>query len=44
MVSGNEMLGRNEVTRVWRKIHNGKLHKLYSSPNIVKEIKSKRVG
>jgi hypothetical protein len=26
---------RDEVTGVWRKLHNGKLNDLFSSPNIV---------
>jgi hypothetical protein len=33
---------RDEVTRGWRKLHNGELHNLYSSPNIVNVIKSTR--
>jgi hypothetical protein len=31
-----------EVTGEWRKLHNGKLHNLYSSPDIIKQIKSRR--
>jgi hypothetical protein len=27
----------------WRKLHNDELHNLYSSPNIVRVIKSKRM-
>jgi len=27
----------------WRKLHNDELHSLYSSPNIVRVIKSRRV-
>jgi hypothetical protein len=27
----------------WRKLHNGKFHSLYSSPNIIKMIKSRRM-
>jgi hypothetical protein len=27
----------------WRKLHNDELHSLYSSPNIVRVIKSKRM-
>jgi hypothetical protein len=27
----------------WRKLHNDELHSLYSSPNIVKVIKSRRM-
>jgi hypothetical protein len=32
---------RDEVTGVWRKLHNVELHGLYSSPNIVRVIKSR---
>jgi hypothetical protein len=28
----------------WRKLHNDELHSLYSSPNIVRVIKSRRMG
>jgi hypothetical protein len=35
---------RDEVTREWRKLHNEKLHDLYSSPTIVRVIKSRRMG
>jgi hypothetical protein len=28
---------------LWRKLHNNKLHNLYSSPNIVRVIKSMRM-
>jgi len=31
---------RDEVTRKWRKLHNGELNDLYCSPNIVRVIKS----
>jgi hypothetical protein len=34
---------RSEVTWEWRKLHNGELHDLYSSPNIVWVIKSRRM-
>jgi hypothetical protein len=34
---------RDEVTGGWRKLHNEELHNLYSSPNIIKMIKSMRV-
>jgi len=34
---------RDEVTRDWRKLHNEKLNDLYSSPNIVRVIKSRRM-
>ena len=35
---------RDEVTRDWRKLHNEELIELYSSPNIVRVIKSRRNG
>jgi hypothetical protein len=34
---------RDEVTVKWRKLHNGELNDLYSSPNIVRVIKSRRM-
>jgi hypothetical protein len=34
---------RDEVTGVWRKLHNGELYDLYSSPTIVCVIKSRRM-
>jgi hypothetical protein len=34
---------RDEVTGDWRKLHNEELHILYSSPNIIRQIKSKRM-
>ena len=34
---------RDEVTREWRSLHNEKLNDLYSSPNIVRVIKSRRM-
>jgi hypothetical protein len=34
---------RDEVTGEWRKLHNEKLNNLYSSPNIVRVIKSRRM-
>jgi hypothetical protein len=33
-----------EETGEWRKLHNEWLHDLYSSPNIVRVIKSKRMS
>jgi hypothetical protein len=33
---------RDEVTGGWRKLHNEELHNLYSSPSIIRMIKSKR--
>ena len=35
---------RNEVTGEWRRLHNKELNDLYSSPNIVRVIKSRRMG
>ena len=34
---------RDEVTGKWRRLHNEELNDLYSSPNIVRVIKSRRV-
>ncbi|KAJ4436519.1 hypothetical protein ANN_16550 [Periplaneta americana] len=34
---------RDEVTGEWRKLHNTELHELYSSPDIVRNIKSRRL-
>jgi hypothetical protein len=34
---------RDEVTGGWRKLHNEELHNLYSSPSIIKMIKSRRL-
>jgi len=36
-------LKRDEVTREWRKLHTEELNNLYSSPNIVRVIKSTRM-
>jgi hypothetical protein len=33
----------DEVVRVWRKLHNEELHTLYSSPSIIRMIKSRRM-
>jgi hypothetical protein len=33
---------RDEVTGDWRKLHNEELHNLYSSPSIIRIIKSRR--
>jgi hypothetical protein len=34
---------RDEVTGGWRKLHNEELHKLYSSPSVIRIIKSRRM-
>jgi hypothetical protein len=42
-VFGNRVLRRiwDEVTGEWRKLHNKELHDLYSSPSIIRIIKSR---
>jgi hypothetical protein len=35
---------RDSVTGGWRKLHNEELHNLYSSPSIIRIIKSRRMG
>jgi hypothetical protein len=34
----------DEVTGGWRKLHNEELHNLYSSPSIIRMIKSRRMS
>jgi hypothetical protein len=34
---------RDEVTGEWRKLHSGELHNFYSSPDIIRQIKSRRM-
>jgi hypothetical protein len=34
---------RDEVTGGWRKLHNEELHNLYSSPVVIRMIKSRRM-
>jgi hypothetical protein len=34
---------RDKVTGDWRKLHNEELHNLYSLPNIIRIIKSRRM-
>jgi hypothetical protein len=33
----------DEGTGEWRKLHNGELHNLYSSPDVIRQIKSRRM-
>jgi hypothetical protein len=35
---------KREEDGSWRKLHNDELHSLYSSPNIIRVIKSRRMG
>jgi hypothetical protein len=37
-------LKRDEVTEDWRKLHNDEFHNLYSSPNVIRIMKSRRMG
>jgi hypothetical protein len=37
-------LGRDEMAGDWGKLHNEKFHNLYSSPNIIRVIKSRRMS
>jgi hypothetical protein len=34
---------RDEVTGEWRKLHNEELHNLYPSPDIIGQVKSRRI-
>ena len=34
---------RDEITGEWRKLHNAELHAFYSSPNIISNLKSRRL-
>jgi hypothetical protein len=34
---------KREEDESWRKLHNDELHSLYSSPNIIRVIKSRRM-
>jgi hypothetical protein len=35
---------RDEVTGDWRKLHNEELHNLYSSPDIISQVKANEVS
>ena len=45
----NKILGkifgakRDEITGEWRKLHNAQLHAMYSSSNIIRNLKSRRL-
>ena len=34
---------KDDITGKWRKLHNAELHALYSSPNIIRSLKSRRL-
>jgi hypothetical protein len=34
---------RDEIIAGWRKLHNEELHKLYSLPNVIRMMKSRRM-
>jgi hypothetical protein len=34
---------RDEVTGEWRQLHNDELHNLYSSPDIIRMLNSRRI-
>jgi hypothetical protein len=35
---------KDEVTGEWRKLHSEELHNLYSSPDIIRQVKANEVG
>ena len=39
----NFVAKKDEITGEWRKLHNSELHPLYSSPNIIRNLKSSRL-
>jgi hypothetical protein len=43
VVPVNDFFTLVSVTGQWRKSHNGVLHNLYSSPDIIRQIKSRRM-
>jgi hypothetical protein len=42
-VEENTLLKRDEVTGGWRKLHNEEVNNFYSSPSIIRMIKSRRM-
>ena len=34
---------KDEITEEWRKLHNAEVHAFYSSPNIIRSLKSRRL-
>jgi hypothetical protein len=34
---------RDEVTGEWKKLHNEELHNLHSSPDIIRQVKTRRM-
>ena len=34
---------RDKITGEWRTLHNAELHALYSSPNVIRNLKSRRL-
>jgi hypothetical protein len=41
---GRETWWRDEVMVEWRKLHSEELHNLYSSPDIIRQVKANEVG
>jgi hypothetical protein len=37
------LIKRDDVTGEWRRLHSAELHNLYSSPDIIRQIKSRRM-
>ena len=35
---------KDKITGEWRKLHNAELYALYSSPNVIRNLKSRRLG
>jgi hypothetical protein len=35
---------KNDVMGEWRRLHSGQLHNFYSSPNIIRQIKARRMN